>query len=218
MENKIDPTIDPSTQTPAPEKKIIRTKLKERISKLPEQKRHLDFIAALLTIPLLAITLYLNVTTLKNKNATPTPTPTNKPQSVNQDSQKIVSPIVITTKPQPTVSQEVCVKDIGPIDIAFPQEGQIVNTNPVCIDITYQAGNYCSVVWAYKINNSSLSDYSNNSVCLYNLPQGTNTFELQVKSLVSPSTKTLHRNFLYKSNEASPTAQLSPANTTPGTQ
>jgi len=209
MEEQIPPT-------PVPQKKITKG-IKESIKKLPEKKPHLDFIAALLTIPLLVLTLYLNIANLKNKNSQPTPTPvvTQKTSTARQSyqPQNSVTSAATTTTPLPTATAA-CIKDIGPIDITSPQEGQIVSDNPVCIYINYQTGNYCSVVWAYKINHGPLSDYSNNSVCLYNLPSGNNTFELFVKSLVSTSTKSLQRNFVYKSGlQPTPTLQPSPTST-----
>ncbi|HSW97865.1 MAG TPA: hypothetical protein VLF89_08625 [Candidatus Saccharimonadales bacterium] len=197
MKEKKTPNISP--QTSLPKNKVS---LKEKIRKLPDKKPHLDFIAAILTIPLLVLTLYLNISNLKNKgntNITPTPTPT--PVSTLATSTPAVTRIVITATPQPTANTNSCVKDIGPISIDSPSEGQTVSENPVCIDINYQAGNYCSVVWSYRVNNSDWSDYSNNSVCLYNLPSGNNSFDLRVKSLSSESTKTLHRNFVYKSTQ-----------------
>ncbi|HSW97439.1 MAG TPA: hypothetical protein VLF89_06460 [Candidatus Saccharimonadales bacterium] len=176
--------------------------LKEKIRKLPDKKPHLDFIAAILTIPLLVLTLYLNIANLKGKNnSTLTPTPTQVSIPNPTSSMPAVTRIVTTATPQPTADTNTCVKDIGPISIDSPTEGQTVSDNPVCIDINYQAGNYCSVVWSYRVNNGDWSDYSNNSVCLYNLPSGTNSFDLRIKSLSSASTKTLHRSFVYKSTQ-----------------
>src|SRR5579859_2170149 len=182
-----------SSETPIKKKKI--TTIKESITKLPDKKPHLDFIAAVLTIPLLVITLYLNLSNLKGKNTaslSPTPLASQSYQNKVNTPVSEITRIVVTATPQPTANTNTCIKDIGPIDIVSPTEGQTVSDNPVCIDINYQAGNYCSVVWSYRINNSNWSDYSNNAVCLYNLPAGNNTFELQVKSLSSASTKTLH--------------------------
>lgn len=202
-------------------------KLKEQIHKLPDKKPHLDFIAAILTIPVLLTVLVLNLISLQSRNSntklTPTPAASPSPitQNTNSANQKTITPLQITSQPQPTTNQQVCIKDIGPIDIAYPQEGQNVPDNPLCIQINYHAGNYCSVVWAYSINHSQLSDYSNNSVCLYNLPEGPNTFLLQVKSLASSSTQTLQRNFIYHNPSITPTnaptatTTVTPANPTP---
>lgn len=191
-----------NSESVSPIKKKIN--LKEGIRRLPDKKPHLDFIAAVLTIPLLVLTLYLNISNLKNKNNTNlTPTPTQAGSRVITSAPEVTR-LVITATPQPTANQNTCIKDIGPISIDSPTEGQTVSDNPVCIDINYQAGNYCSVVWSYTINNGDWSNYSNNSVCLYNLPSGNNSFDLRIKSLSSASMKTLHRNFLYKSNQAQP--------------
>lgn len=183
----------------------IKQKTKEIIKKLPEQKPHLDFLAALLTIPVLITVLLLNFNNLNlKKTASTTPTPT----QTQADKQKTLSPTpkrpsTNVTSVESAVSaiptpQGACTPDIGPIDISFPQENQTVSDNPVCIDISYHGQGYCAVVWAYKVNNGSLSDYANNTACLYNLPNGQNTFTLQVKSLVSNNTQTLERHFLYK--------------------
>lgn len=203
-------------KTEPSKKKLL--KIKERISRLPEKKPHLDFIAAILTIPLLIITLVLNLNNLTGKNSASkiTPTLTPAPTIIYQGISENVTPLRVTTKPQPTASQNQCIKDIGPISISYPQEGQTISDNPVCIGINYQAGNYCSVVWAYQINGGNLSDYSNDSVCLYNLPSGQDTFVLHVKSLASPSTMTLTRSFSYKN--ISDTVTITPtltATTTP---
>lgn len=198
-----DAAANQTPQMPLRRRKIA--KLKEGIGKLPEKKPQLDFIAGLLTIPLLLITLILNFNNLTGKNNTAksavSPSVTAAPTIIYKTigGGGNVTPLAVTSKPQPTTSDQ-CIKDIGPISIANPSEGQTTSDNPVCIDINYQAGNYCGVVWAYKINGSALSDYSNNSVCLYNLPSGNNTFELHVKSLVSSSVQTLTRNFIYKSS------------------
>lgn len=195
--------------TPAPPKKKL-SKLKEGLNKLPEKKAHLDFIAGILTIPLLIITLIFNINNLTGKNASAktSPTPSAAPSIIYKNGSSGNAPLIITAKPQGIVSQEQCVKDIGPISISYPQEGQTVSDNPLCIGIDYQAGNYCSVVWAYQINGNNISGYSNNSVCLYNLPSGQNTFILHSKSLVSSSTKTLTRTFNYKNSAVSLTPTL----------
>jgi hypothetical protein len=221
MEKKNTPEIEKKSEPIAPGRRKKISKIKEGISGLPNKKPHLDFIAALLTIPLLAITLYLNFTALKNKSGatlTPTPTPimTQVQNNTAPKQTSEVTRIVITATPQPTANTNTCVKDIGPISIDSPNEGQTITDNPVCIDINYQAGNYCSVVWSYRINNGDWSDYSNNAVCLYNLPSGSNTFDLQIKSLSSASVKTVHRNFTYQPKQTvsqTPTVTTAPTPT-----
>lgn len=218
--------MEQSTQQPEEQKEPKKTQpeivpsekkgltIKDRLKKLPEKKPHLDFIAAILTIPLLALTLYLNISNLKNKATTPVPSATPQPTIHIIHVPENITPKTITTAPQPTSDTNTCIKDIGPIDISYPTEGQTVSDNPLCIQIDYQVGNYCSVVWSYRINSSSWSDYSNNSVCLYNLPSGNNTFQLQIKSLSSPSTQTLTRHFVNGlATSPTPTIPLTPTPT-----
>lgn len=168
---------------------------KEVVKKLPLIKPHLDFIAALLTIPVLVTVIILNFSNLsKNKTTQISPTPTQQTQNGRMVT---VIPVKPThTNPTPTDSPT-CKQDIGPISIADPTEGDTITANPVCISIDYAGEGYCSVVWAYRINGGALSDYSNNSVCLYNMTAGTVTFELDVKSLVSNQTRILTRTFQY---------------------
>ncbi len=213
-------TEQPKDNTPIDKShlsKIRIGKTKEIIKRLPEKKAHFDFIAAVLTIPVLVTVLILNLGSLLTKNSkattTPTPTipvsrssptPTISSSHIQSTSSPQVTTILITNTPEPTTNQ--CTPGIGQIDIGYPSEGQTVTNNPVCTVINYNAGNYCSVIWAYSINGSPLSDYSNNSVCLYNLPSGSNTFTLQVKSLVSNDTKTITRHFIYNGpNQPTPT-------------
>ncbi len=202
------------TQQPLTRRKLAKIKLKESIRRLPDKKPHLDFLAAILTIPVLLTVLYLNFGAIQGKSTKNTLTPTPTPTPIQYRS-KFVTPLV-TNIPQPTTSKD-CIKDIGPISISSPQENDTVTTNPVCISIDYQQGNYCSVVWAYKINDSAVSDYSNNSVCLYNLPQGNNKFTLSVKSLTGQSMKTLTRNFVYKGSTPTPAVSTTPASSNSGT-
>lgn len=186
------------------EPEVRRSKLKEKLNKLPEKKPHLDLIAAILSIPVLLTVLLLNLLTLQSKTvkATPTLVPSQGQTQTTSNQTGSITPIVVTTKPQPTADTTQCTPGIAPLSIDSPTDGQVVSDNPVCINIHYNQENYCSSVWAYKINNSTLSDYSNNSVCLYNLPAGQNTFQLFVKSLNSSATTTLIRNFTVKSTIA----------------
>lgn len=202
-------------------------KTKEMLRKLPQQKPHIEFISALLTIPVLITVIMLNLNNLRAKPAVPAPTITGTPSPASPISQtpknqtqfpvSVLTTTQISITPQPTTNPDQCIKDIGPIDIISPQEGQTLTANPLCIEINYTPGNYCSVVWAYKINNGPLSDYSNNSVCYNNLPNGVNTFILQVKSLISSVNKTIVRKFNVQTGQSSsltPTAAASSSATT----
>ena len=189
-----------------------KDKTKAVVHKLHRTKPHLDYIAALLTIPVLITAIIINFNNLQLKSkATPTPTPA--PRSTYGNT--AIQTVKTSPNPQPTANPN-CTPGIGQVNISYPQEGQTVTANPVCIDISYQSQNHCGVVWAYRINGGPWSDYSNNSVCLYNMPSGQINYDLQVKSLVNTDNEIIHRTFQYTST-VTPTPILSPtAAPTPG--
>ncbi len=185
------------------------------IKKAPEKKTHLDFIAALLTIPVLLSVIILNYSNLNNLqkkttvNASPTPAPTQQ---------------VIIVSPSQTPAQtdnnlppiQSCKEGIGPLSISYPAEGQTISDNPVCVNINYSDPSYCSVVWSYRINGGQWSDYNSNSPCLYNMPNGNIKFELRVQSTVAQNqTQTYTRNFVYngQGTVATPSPTPSPSPT-----
>jgi hypothetical protein len=157
-------------------------------------KNHLDFLTALLSIPVLLSVIILNYNNLRKPGDVPTPTPVQRPV--------IVLPTG-NTNPTPSAS---CKKDIGPISISSPQEGETVNDNPVCFTIRYDDANYCSVVWSYRVNNGSWSAFTSNNPCIYNLPNGNVKFDLRVQSTVSQKEASLTRNFVYKNSNPSATS------------
>jgi hypothetical protein len=189
-------------------KKTLRKMLLSYRS-LPDKKQYIEFFTALLSVPVMLTVIVLNLNNLRGANKAPTPQP-----------QKEV-PIYITTKPDsasnkdttsttsqsnaPIPTSEVCTKGIGPITIDYPEEGTTVSDNPLTIDINYQQGNYCSVVWAYRINGGPYSDYDDKSIALYNPPNGKITLQVKVKSLVSSDEKTLTRTFTYTGTGSVPT-------------
>lgn len=176
--------------------------IKKSVKKLKIRKNHLDWVAGALSIPVLLTVIILNLNNLnsqKKSNPTPAPQPTEKvivvPQNNGQTNQTA----------QPTNSS--CKKEIGPISITSPKEGETLSDNPVNITIKYSDASYCSVVWSYRINNGSWSEYDSNSVSLYNLPNGNIKFDLRVQSTVSQDTDTFTRSFVYQGSSASPTPQ-----------
>lgn len=197
-------------------------KLVNSIRKLPEKKSHLDFFAAILAIPMMTTIIIINVLNLQSKKqGTNTPTPTPVVIKVNQNTPNLsVTPIsaIDTAAPTPTLSPATCQKGIGTISIDSPQEGQTESANPLCIAINYDGAGYCSVAWSYKINSSDWSDYTNTSVCLYNLPIGANTFTLNVKSIVSNASQTIIRHFVYAPSGSTPTPTQVPTLTAVPTQ
>lgn len=193
------------TRSRLPDNKLKTSPIVHKIKKLKPQKMHLDYIAGLLSIPLLVMGLIVNFSNISKKPATTTASPT--PQVIvvpeKDTSGNTSRPVVIPT------NTAACQKTIGPISITSPEEGDTVTDNPVCITISYPNTNYCSVVWSYRINNGAWSDYNNNSPCLYNIPSGNVQFQLRVTSTVSTDTKSITRNFTYKGGGTTTTPSAS---------
>ena len=183
--------------------------MKKLFSGLHGKKHHLDLVIALLTIPVLLTVIITNLWNFqKNSKDGPTPTPGPSKEIIIKtapaDTQAVVQPV--NNAVVPVVG---CKKLVGPISIPFPTEGQTVADNPVCINIKYSDPNYCSVVWSYRINNNTWSDYSSNSVCLYNLPKGTVKFDLRAQSTVSQDQTSISRSFNYQGSTDTPVATSS---------
>lgn len=175
-------------------------KTKDIIKKLPEHKAPLDFLGALLTIPVLITVLILNFNSINKKNAnTPVPSPAAASPTLSaiRSVKTTTTTYTLSPTPLPTGNPNSCKKEIGPLTINYPSENQVVTDNSVCINIVYQGDGYCSVLWSYKINDSAWSDYSNTSMCIGNLQSGQNTFLLQVKSTVTGETQVFTRHFTY---------------------
>lgn len=160
---------------------------------LPEKKRYIEFFTAILTVPVLLTVIILNITSLRNSQKK-TETNPEKPPSIITIVQKEEKQSSSSTQPSsPTASA--CKKTVGPVKIIYPSEDETVDRNPVCIEISYPDENYCSVVWSYRINNEDWSDYTDKSICIYNLPPGEKQFELRVKSVASGETVLMKRVF-----------------------
>ena len=182
---------------------------KKKLERLYEKKPIVEFIVAVLSIPSILLLLLLNLKSLTNtSNAKPTVTPTISEVSVPGTNSSFYSRPV-TREPKPTLlpneTQAPCIKGLGPVSIISPDEGDTITTNPVEVDISYDDSKYCSAVWSYSVNGSNWSDYNNNSIALYNLPNGPISFQLRVKSLTNSSTTTLTRNFSYQGQSTAPT-------------
>ena len=189
-------------------KLTLGQKFKKWYKNLPESKKYIEFFSAILGVPVLLTVLILNYNNLqgnKEEKASPTPAP------------NIVTVIPVTedidASPTPT-SVPQCKKEVGPIEITSPTEDQTVTQSPVCFAIEYSDNSYCSVVWAYRIDNGSWSDFTDKSVCLYNLTNGQHKFKLNVKSVASSDQTNLVRNFNYQEGEAATTSTPTPTPTT----
>lgn len=176
-------------------------KIKVWYRELPDKKKYIEFVTALLSVPVLLSVLLINLSNLNNKKeATPTPTPKEKVIIVTSS----VSPTSSTSPfltPTPTTIIE-CKKEVGPVKINRPAEGELVTTDKVCIDIGYKTGEYCSVVWSYRMDDSDWSSFTDKEICVQNLSVGPKELEVRIKSKESDDEVTLIRNFYYKSKEA----------------
>lgn len=186
----------------------LTARIKKWYKGLPEKKRYFELISAILAIPVLLTVLLLNLGSLRNEKEKPTPT------TAAKNSVTVIPVTVDKEAPASPTSTPECKKEVGPVEITSPTEDQTVNQSPVCFSIKYKDKNYCSVVWSYKIDGGSSSDFTDKSVCLYNLTTGTHKFELTVKSIVSDDTVSLVRNFNYQgpgpTQAATPTVSPSP--------
>lgn len=168
--------------------------INEFIKKLQIRKNHLDWVAGALSIPVLLTVIILNLNNLNSqKKNLPEPAPTEKVIVVPQNNQSTPA----------AQSNTNCIKEIGPISISSPKEEELVTNNPVYITIKYSNPDYCSVVWSYRINGGTWSEYNSNSPSLYNLPNGNIKFELRIQSTVSQDADSLMRNFIYAGSPTS---------------
>lgn len=168
---------------------------------LPDKKRYLEFITALLTIPVLLTVLLSNLTNLQNQKNKEAPTPTPSQPSIitvvspSQPPDSALSDTLQAT-PSPTITPTAqCKPEVGPISIVSPDENDTVTGDPICLDISRTNSNYCSVVWSYRINGSSWSTYTGNSICMFGLSPGPKTLDLRIKSIVSNDEEVLTRHF-----------------------
>lgn len=173
---------------------------------LPAKKQYVEFFTAILTVPVLLTVIILNVSSLR-KEEEPEPKKTDTPVFITVPQQDRTQP---TTAPvgNSLTPTEACKKEIGPIEIANPDEGDVVTDNPVSISVSRTGSGYCAVVWSYRVNNSRWSDYDDKSIALYNPPKGQITFDLRVKSVVTGDEKVLTRKFTYD-GQTDPTASSS---------
>jgi hypothetical protein len=196
-------------------KKIIQN-IKKWYCGLSDKKRHIELITAALSIPMMVTVILVNLNNIKSQKEQSTITPTSTPIQVVIDNPNqtattstgasktaTASPTIIPTKTE-------CKKDIGPIQIISPQEGEIITTDNVCINISTDK-NYCPVLWSYKLGTDDWSDFNNNDICLYNLTTGQKQLQIKIKSTVVDKTITLVRNFVY---QISTTPIASPSATT----
>ena len=187
-------------------------KIKKWYRAMPDKKRYIEFITALLTIPVLLTVLITNLSNIR-QTSKPIAIPTAAPQPTTAPEK-----IIIVTQPQtiglptPIPTSSACKQEVGPIKITKPIEGELVTTDAACVEVSYIDSQYCPVKWAYRVNGGSWSSLSNSNFCLYNLTPGPSELDLDVQSTVSGDEVTLVRNFYYK-NKQSPMATPTPTAT-----
>ncbi|MBI2621644.1 MAG: hypothetical protein HYW63_03315 [Candidatus Levybacteria bacterium] len=180
------------------------TRLKRSIKEFHTKKPHIEFFTALLTIPVLLTVIILNLNNLTGSKGS---------EKDNAKNETIVITQAAPNEKEIIVTKEACKSGIGDISISNPDENENVSDNPVMVDIDYIAGDYCAVVWSYRISNGTWSSYDDRSIALYNLPNGNIKFDLRVKSVVGNAQKTLTRNFVYSGAQSSPTPTFTPTPT-----
>jgi len=185
--------------------KQVLGKIAHHYKDIPNKKPYIEFIAALLSIPVLLTVILLNLNSLtgnkESKTTAPTPPVAQEKIYVTIPGQ----PVNVQTTKTPS---EPCNPGIGQVTIASPDENEIVTENPVQVSINYKSGGFCQVVWSYRINGGQWSSFDDASIALYNPPQGAIKLDLRIKSVVNSDTDAITRNFTYKGS-STPTASSS---------
>lgn len=201
-------------------------KIKNWFHSLVDRKKYLEIVSAFLTIPMLITVIIVNTNNIKNQKNRQTPdsgtTPiqviiTGNPQEDTISPKQETLPLdrVTPTAPPtstPTPTSVSCLQEIGPIDINSPQEGEIITTNNVCLNIS-TSSKYCPLVWSYKLNDDNWSDFSHNNICFYNLSNGQKQLQIKFKNPTTGQTVTIARNFTYQVNSTSPNPTSTPTPT-----
>lgn len=193
----------------------ILEKTKKWYRELPEKKKYVEFITAVLSVPVMLTVIIINLNNLnQQKNANQKQTDTTKATPIQVVITSAIQPdsshnsikdnsLNATAEPlTPTASS--CIKEVGPVSIVSPRESEVVTDNPVCVTIATQS-NYCKVTWSYRLGDGNWSDYSAQNICFYNLTNGIKTVQVKFKSTASDDSATLQRSFVYSGNNA-PTA------------
>lgn len=191
----------------------LKNKFKKWYKTLPDSKKYVELLTAVLSIPVMVTVIIINLNNLnqnkQTQNTKTTPASiqvvisapvqkqpdTKQPPNFNNNSLTPTNIPIPTITPTPTSTE--CKKEVGPIEITSPQEGQVITKNNLCIKYTTNS-EYCSVETSYQLDNGSWSDSTESSICLYNISAGDHVLELKIKSTKSEDTITLKRNFSYQ--------------------
>ena len=190
------------------------------IRAVPGKKHYLEFVTATLSIPVLITVILINLGNLNAEEESKKDSSEPEKIIVTYTPQDAVTPEKDTGTQEVAGSNEVCEKEVGPVAISYPEEGDSITDNPLEVIIERdESGEYCAVVWSYRINNGRWSEYDDKSLALYNLPTGPKTLEVRVKSVTGGEEEVLKRTFDYQgqAEEVAPTEGQA-ATITPGGQ
>ncbi|MBU3978467.1 hypothetical protein KKF69_03150 [Patescibacteria group bacterium] len=190
---------------------ILSKKILSSTRSIPDKKRYIEFFTAMLSVPVLITVIMINMNNLKgsSKSNVASLPPVQKEEKIYipvTTSQDISTP---TQAISITPANQACKPEIGPISISLPNEGDTIIENPASIIINHKTGEYCAVVWSYRLNNAAWSAYDDKSIALYNLPQGEIKIDLKIKSIVTGDEQILTRNFTYNGTASSITPEVS---------
>ncbi|MBI1863212.1 hypothetical protein HYS00_03770 [Candidatus Microgenomates bacterium] len=178
---------------------------------LPDKKVYFELLGAVLTIPVLITVILLNLNNLHGGNGKNNPIPTPQIIKVVETVAPSQNGAVTSTQTSLGGAQRVspqasCKKQIGPVNISSPQEGQVISSGPVCVTISYNTGEYCGIQWAVRIDGSSYSDFSDKDICYSNLPNGNHSVNVKIRSAVDSTQELiLLRSFQYTGGTSAPT-------------
>lgn len=190
--------------------------LKNWYRSLPDKKRYVELVTAVLTVPVLITVLLTNLSNIRQDKKKESPAPS--PEKIVIVTQKEDKEKPTETVPTPTTSVSItpsntpkeCIKEVGPVKITSPEEEQVIDKEPVCIDIDYTVGDYCAVAWSHKLDNNNWSDYSSSPFCYTNLDPGKHEMNLRVQSVVSKDEVILKRIFYFLTKDSLPTPTSNP--------
>ena len=184
-------------------------KIKKWYTTLPDKKKYFELFTAMLSVPMILTVIIVNLNSINRSKQTTTTTVTAAPIQVvvetpassssntNPPQSKTTITPTLTPSPTATPTSTSCKQGVGTVDISSPQEDEVVTSDNVCIIISTDS-DYCGVTWSYKLNDGDWSDFTNQNICLYNLPAGKKSLQVKIKSDVVNKTVTLARNFIYK--------------------
>ena len=181
----------------------VFTRIRNWYRALPEKKQYVEFVTAVLSVPVMLTVIILNLNNLtQQKNTAQKETTSGKVtpiQIVITGEKSYTLPIDTQPTNSPTPTSTSCIKEVGPVLILSPRENEVVTKDPVCITISTQS-NYCPTVWSYRLNEGDWSDATDKNICLHNLTNGTKTIQFKIKSSSSNDEVTLQRSFVYQGN------------------